>query len=51
MVFDWNGLENAQNFLEESDLRGQMAATGVFGESKIHFLEVIETKTPKQPAT
>ncbi|KAB1198700.1 MULTISPECIES: cyclase [Haloferax] len=49
MVFDWDTMENAQTFLESSDLRSVMGEAGVIGEPEIYFLEEIESKLPEEP--
>ncbi|WP_411963933.1 antibiotic biosynthesis monooxygenase [Haloferax sp. YSMS24] len=49
MVFDWDTMENAQKFLEESDLKDVMEEAGVVGEPEIFFLEEIESKLPEEP--
>ncbi|WP_416840946.1 hypothetical protein [Haloferax sp. DFSO52] len=49
MVFDWDTMEDAQKFLEESDLKDVMEDAGVIGEPEIYFLEEIESKLPEEP--
>ena len=43
-------LDNAERFLEESDLKDVMHELGVMGDPEIHFLEEIEAKTPETVA-
>lgn len=51
MLFEWDSVENAHRFLEESDLRDVMQEAGVVGEPAIQFIDEIEAKTPeKAPA-
>ncbi|WP_255197130.1 antibiotic biosynthesis monooxygenase [Halorarius litoreus] len=42
MVAEWDTAENAQKFVEESDLKDVMAEAGVVGEPEIMFLDEIE---------
>ncbi|KAB1188011.1 MULTISPECIES: cyclase [Haloferax] len=49
MMFDWDTMENAQKFLESSDLRSVMEEAGVVGEPEIYFLEEVESKRPEEP--
>lgn len=49
MLFEWDSMENAKRFLEESDLKEVMETAGVVGEPEIHFLEEIESKAAESP--
>lgn len=50
MMMEWDTAENAQRFLEESDVRERMAELGVVGEPEIYFLDSIESKMPSTPS-
>jgi len=50
VLLEWDSRENAERFLEESDLKDVMEEVGVVGEPEIHFLDEIEAKTPETPA-
>lgn len=50
ILFDWDSEENAQQFVEESNLRDVMEEVGVVGEPEIYFLEEIETKKREKRA-
>ena len=47
---EWDSRENAERFLEESDVREIMAESGVVGEPEIRFLEEVETRMPSRPS-
>lgn len=47
ILLDWDSVENAQAFIEESDLREVMEEAGVVGEPEFYFLDDIEAKTPE----
>lgn len=49
ILFDWDSVENAQRFLDSSDLRDVMTEAGVVGEPEIRFLDEIESKTSETP--
>lgn len=49
MVFDWDSMENAQAFLEESDLKEVMAEAGVVGEPEVSFVEELESTSAETP--
>lgn len=50
-LLEWDSVENANSFLEESDVREKMAGGGVVGDPEIVFLEEIEsTPSEKRPA-
>lgn len=50
IMLEWDSMENAKRFLEESDVREQMEELGVVGEPEISFLDSIESKMPSTPA-
>ncbi|HZD43496.1 MAG TPA: hypothetical protein VE134_05495 [Methanomicrobiales archaeon] len=47
ILFEWDSPENAQEFLETSDLPEVMESAGVMGEPEVYHLDEIETKTPE----
>ena len=49
MVFDWDSVEGAQAFLEESDLEDVMAEAGVIGEPEFQFVEELESMSAETP--
>ena len=50
MIMEWDTVENAQRFLEESDVRERMEELGVVGEPEIYFLDSIESRVPSTPS-
>lgn len=46
ILFEWDSMENAQAFLEESDVRDLMEEAGVVGEPEITFLDEVEARMP-----
>ncbi|WP_435347127.1 DUF1330 domain-containing protein [Haloarchaeobius sp. HRN-SO-5] len=41
VLFEWDSLENAHEFVASDDLRDVMEEAGVVGEPDLHFLEKI----------
>ena len=50
ILMEWDSAENAQRFMEESDLKERMEELGVIGEPEITFIEEAEAKSPEMPA-
>jgi len=50
MIGEFDSMENAQAFLEESDVREKMAELGVKGEPQVAFLEEIESRRSASPS-
>lgn len=50
IMMEWDSVENAQRFLEESDVKEKMAELGVIGEPEIYFLDSIESRVPSTPS-
>jgi quinol monooxygenase YgiN len=49
MLFEWDSMENARKFHDDSGVLEVMKKAGVVGEPEIYYLDEIESKTPEQP--
>jgi len=49
MLFEWDSVENARRFLEESDVRERMDELGVIGDPDITFVEEVESRSSETP--
>lgn len=49
-VLEWDSVENARRFLEESDVEAAMADAGVVSEPEISFLDEQEARQPQPVA-
>jgi quinol monooxygenase YgiN len=49
ILFEWDSAENAQKFIDESDLKEVMQEAGVVGDPEIQMLDEVEMKTRGKP--
>lgn len=48
VIGEWESVETAQRFIEESDLQKKMGDAGVISKPEVYILEETEAKTPEQ---
>ena len=42
MLFEWDSIENAENFFDSTELRSAMKRAGVIGPPEITFMQVVD---------